>query len=250
MTTADLAKEPRAVARMFDGVADHYDLADSVMTLGLVHWWRRRTRQELEPLRGRRVLDLAAGTCTSSIELARRGAQVVACDFSVGMLRRGKARLRGSREDVSLVAGDALQLPFQAAAFDKVTISFGLRNVQDVPGALAELLRVAKPGGQLVVCEFSRPVWRPFRAVYRWYLTRVMPLVAALVASNAPAYGYLAQSIWSWADQDELERLMELAGWRGARHRNLMGGIVALHTARAPSRVENSPRKASPSPSE
>jgi demethylmenaquinone methyltransferase/2-methoxy-6-polyprenyl-1,4-benzoquinol methylase len=168
---------------------------------------------------------------------------VVACDFSEGMLRRGQARLGAggrprrpgpSGAAVSLVGGDAARLPFADATFDKVTISFGLRNVQDVPGALAEMLRVTKPGGDLVVCEFSRPVWRPYRAVYRWYLRRVMPLVARLVASNSPAYTYLADSIWSWADQGELERQVELAGWEGAWHRDVMGGIVAIHCATAP----------------
>ncbi|MDR2378758.1 MAG: class I SAM-dependent methyltransferase, partial [Bifidobacteriaceae bacterium] len=129
------------------------------------------------------------------------------------------------------VGGDAACLPFAENSFDKVTISFGLRNVQDVPQALAELRRVVKPGGRLVVCEFSRPLWRPLRATYRWYLTHVIPALAKLVATNWPAYRYLADSIWAWADQTELERQLALAGWEGADHRNLMGGIVALHTA-------------------
>jgi demethylmenaquinone methyltransferase/2-methoxy-6-polyprenyl-1,4-benzoquinol methylase len=221
---------------MFDTVARNYDLADSVMTLGLVHWWRHRTLRALRPAPGEAILDLAAGTCTSSIAVARRGADVVACDFSEGMLRRGQRRLGAVSRSVSLVGGDAARLPFADRTFDKVTISFGLRNVQDVPRALAELLRVTKPGGALVVCEFSRPAWRPYRAFYRWYLIRVMPLVARLVASNHEAYRYLAESIWSWADQGELERQVELAGWDGATHANLMGGIVALHEARAPRR--------------
>jgi demethylmenaquinone methyltransferase/2-methoxy-6-polyprenyl-1,4-benzoquinol methylase len=221
---------------MFDTVAPKYDLVDSVMTLGLVHWWRHRTLQAVRPARGEAILDLAAGTCTSSIALARRGAEVVACDFSEGMLRRGQRRLGASSRAVSLVGGDAASLPFADATFDKATISFGLRNVQDVPRALTELRRVTKPGGALVVCEFSRPVWRPFRALYRWYLARVMPLVARLVASNHEAYRYLAESIWSWADQGELERLIEVAGWERVSHANVMGGIVALHQASVPAK--------------
>jgi demethylmenaquinone methyltransferase/2-methoxy-6-polyprenyl-1,4-benzoquinol methylase len=228
---------------MFDTVAPKYDLADTVMTAGLVHWWRRQTLRELAPVKGEAVLDLAAGTCTSSIALARRGASVVACDFSEGMLRRGQARLGPAGPQVALVGGDAVRLPFADGVFDKVTISFGLRNVQDVPAALAEMLRVAKPGGQLVVCEFSRPVWRPYRAAYRWYLKNVMPLVARLVASNSPAYRYLAESIWSWADQGELVRQIELAGWGDAEHRNVMGGIVALHRATAPQARRLGPRR-------
>jgi demethylmenaquinone methyltransferase/2-methoxy-6-polyprenyl-1,4-benzoquinol methylase len=132
------------------------------------------------------------------------------------------------------VGGDAARLPLAANSFDQVTISFGLRNIQDVPAALAEMLRVVKPGGRLVVCEFSRPLRRPWRALYGWYLARVMPLMARLATSNPEAYRYLAQSIWSWADQRELERQIELAGWEGADHGNLTGGIVALHWARAP----------------
>ncbi|MDR2347842.1 MAG: class I SAM-dependent methyltransferase [Bifidobacteriaceae bacterium] len=234
MTVADLAKEPRTVAKMFDSVAPRYDFADSVLSFGLVHWWRRRTLRAIKPAPGEVILDLAAGTCTSSIALARRGAEVVACDFSEGMLRQGQRRLGGLRGAVCLVAGDAAQLPLADGAFDKVTISFGLRNVQDVPRALAELLRVTKPGGTLVICEFSRPSGRPYRAVYRWYLAKVLPLVARLVASNRDAYRYLADSIWSWADQGELERQVKLAGWERAAHTNVMGGIVALHQARAP----------------
>jgi demethylmenaquinone methyltransferase/2-methoxy-6-polyprenyl-1,4-benzoquinol methylase len=231
-----LAKEPRTVAKMFDAVAPRYDLADTVMTAGLVHWWRRQTLRRVGPTSGQAILDLAAGTGTSSIVLARRGADVVACDFSAGMLLRCQSRLGSLAARVALVAGDAARLPFADATFDVVTISFGLRNVQDVPGALAEMLRVAKPGGRLVVCEFSRPVRRVWRAVYRWYLRRLMPFLARLVASNHQAYRYLAESIWSWADQGELERQIELAGWRAARHVNVTGGVVALHEATAPKR--------------
>jgi demethylmenaquinone methyltransferase/2-methoxy-6-polyprenyl-1,4-benzoquinol methylase len=234
VTAADLAKEPRTVASMFDTVAQNYDLADAIMTGGLVRWWRRRTVALVDPKPGERILDLAAGTCTSSLDLAKRGARVVACDFSEGMLRRGQRRLGPWLGQVSLIGGDAACLPVATGVFDKVTISFGLRNVQDVPKALAELRRVAKPGGRLVICEFSRPVWPPFRALYRWYLSNVMPALAKLVATNSPAYRYLADSIWAWADQHELERQLELAGWRDAQHVNVMAGVVALHTAVVP----------------
>ncbi|MDR0626852.1 MAG: class I SAM-dependent methyltransferase [Bifidobacteriaceae bacterium] len=231
MTTADLAKEPRTVAAMFDTVAPNYDFADAVMTVGLIGWWRRRTLKVIRPAPGERILDLAAGTCSSSIALAKRDASVVACDFSEGMLRQGRQRVGGRVGQLSLIGGDGTRLPFADETFDKVTVSFGLRNVQDVPKALTELRRVTKPGGKLVICEFSRPVWRPYRALYRWYLSRVMPALAKLVASNSPAYGYLADSIWAWADQQELERQLEQAGWASATHSNMMGGIVALHSA-------------------
>jgi demethylmenaquinone methyltransferase/2-methoxy-6-polyprenyl-1,4-benzoquinol methylase len=216
---------------MFDTVAQNYDFADAIMTVGLVRWWRRSTLQEVAPRVGERILDLAAGTCSSSVALAKRGAQVVACDFSEGMLQRGRRRLGTGARRVGLVGGDATDLPFADATFDKVTISFGLRNVQDVPQALREMRRVTKPGGKIVICEFSRPVWRPYRAVYRWYLSKVMPVLAKVVATNSPAYRYLADSIWAWADQGELERQIALAGWSQPKHRNVMGGIVALHRA-------------------
>jgi demethylmenaquinone methyltransferase/2-methoxy-6-polyprenyl-1,4-benzoquinol methylase len=218
---------------MFDTVAQNYDFADAVMTVGLVRWWRRQTIRAVAPRPGERILDLAAGTCTSSVALAKRGARVVACDFSSGMLRQGRRRLGCWASQVSLIGGDATYLPFADATFDKVTISFGLRNIQDVPQALREARRVTKAGGSIVVCEFSRPVWRPFRAVYRWYLANIMPALAKLVATNSPAYKYLADSIWAWADQAELERQLEMAGWIRASHRDVMGGIVALHRAQA-----------------
>lgn len=230
VTIADLEKEPHAVAAMFDDVAGKYDLTDTLLTVGVEKLWRRATVKALDLKPGQRVLDLACGTGTSTRALTRRGAQVVACDFSEGMLAVGRRRLGGL--PVRLVGGDATSLPFADNSFDAVTISFGLRNVADVPRALAEMRRVAKPGGRLVVCEFSRPRFRVVRAMYRFYLTRVIPLVAGLVASNPEAYTYLAASIVAWPDQYLLERQLSLAGWQQVTHRNVTGGIVAVHKAR------------------
>jgi demethylmenaquinone methyltransferase/2-methoxy-6-polyprenyl-1,4-benzoquinol methylase len=220
---ADLAKQPREVAAMFDGVARRYDLTNTVLSFGLDRHWRRATRAALAIRPGQRVLDLAAGTAVSTVDLARAGAAAVACDFSLGMLRQGRHR------GVPLVAGDALRLPFPDAAFDAVTISFGLRNVADVDLALRELARVTRPGGRLVVCEFSRPTWAPFRAVYLEYLMRALPAVARRVASNPDAYVYLAESIRAWPDQPALAGRIAAAGWRDVAWRDLTGGIVALH---------------------
>jgi len=224
-----MAKRPRDVAAMFDGVARRYDLTNTVLSMGQDRLWRRRTRQCLELRAGQLVLDLAAGTGVSTAELRRSGAQAIACDFSLGMLQAGRANRR--RRGVPFVAGDALHLPFAAEAFDAATISFGLRNVADVPGALGELARVVRPGGRLVVCEFSRPVWRPFRFVYLNYLMRALPLIARRVASNPEAYVYLAETIRLWPPQQELARVIAAAGWTDVRFRNLSGGIVALHLA-------------------
>lgn len=210
---------------MFDAVAGRYDITNTVLSLGQDRLWRRATRKALSLGPGDRVLDLAAGTAVSTVELARSGAWCVAADFSVGMLLAGKGRA------VPKVAGDATRLPFADQTFDAVTISFGLRNVVDHEAGLREMARVTKPGGRLVVCEFSTPTNPLFRTVYKEYLMQALPRVARAVSSNPEAYVYLAESIRAWPDQTELARRIESAGWSGVRWRNLTGGIVALHAA-------------------
>jgi len=229
MSRATLEKRPHDVAAMFDAVARRYDRTNTVMSLGLDRHWRRRTRQALELRPGQRVLDLAAGTGVSTVELALSGAYAVGCDFSLGMLRTGLARRE--RQHVPVVAGDALRLPFRDNAFDAVTIAFGLRNVVDTEQALREMARVVRPGGRLVVCEFSRPSFTPFRRLYLNYLMRGLPVLAQRVSSNPDAYAYLAESIRSWPGQLELARQIAATGWVDVHWRNLTGGIVALHRA-------------------
>jgi demethylmenaquinone methyltransferase / 2-methoxy-6-polyprenyl-1,4-benzoquinol methylase len=229
MTRAELDKDPRDVATMFDGVAARYDLTNAVLSLGQDRRWRRRTRDSLQLRPGQRVLDVAAGTGVSTAELGRSGAYAVACDFSVGMLAAGRAHKR--RASVPFVAGDALHLPFADGSFDATTISFGLRNVVDVGQALRELSRVTRPGGRLAVCEFSQPVWKPMRVVYLNYLMRALPAIARRVSSNPDAYVYLAETIRAWPPQDELARTIADCGWANVRWRNFTFGIVALHLA-------------------
>jgi len=225
---ADLDKQPHEVAAMFDDVAERYDLTNDVLSLGQTRLWRRAVAQAVAAAPGERVLDLAAGTGSSSLPFAAAGAQVVAADFSLGMLRVGKRAHPG----LDLLAGDALRLPFADAAFDAVTISFGLRNVTDVDAALTEMARVTRPGGRLVVCEFSHPVNSAFRTVYLQYLMRSLPAVARGVSSNPDAYVYLAESIRAWPDQAGLAARIAAAGpWNRVGWRNLTGGIVALHRA-------------------
>ncbi|HEY0636714.1 MAG TPA: demethylmenaquinone methyltransferase [Pseudonocardiaceae bacterium] len=228
MTRAGLDKDPRAVARMFDGVARRYDLTNTLISAGRDRRWRHLTRKALDPLPGELVLDLAAGTAVSTVELARSGARCVAADFSLGMLRAG------NRRQVPRIAADALSLPFEDESFDAVTISFGLRNVVDPDRALRELARVTRPGGRLVVCEFSTPTWRPFRFVYRRYLMRALPLVADRVSSNPEAYRYLSESILGWPDQRALAERIAAAGWADPAWRNMTGGVAALHHAVKP----------------
>lgn len=228
MPRAGLDKDPRDVAAMFDGVARRYDLTNTVLSFGQDRWWRRCTRAAVAAGAGERVLDLAAGTAVSTGELARAGAWCVAADFSLGMLRAGRHR------EVPLVGADALALPFADGAFDAVTISFGLRNVADPDAALAELGRVTRPGGRLVVCEFSIPTWPVFRTVYLEYLMRALPALARGVSSNPEAYIYLAESIRAWPDQRALAGRVAAAGWIDVGWRNLTGGIVALHRAVKP----------------
>lgn len=230
MPRATLDKKPAEVASMFDGIARRYDLVNDLVSLGQDRRWRRLVREAVGARPGDKVLDLAAGTGTSSEPFADDGAVVVPSDISLGMLSVGKER----RPDLPFVAGDATALPFADGAFDAVTISFGLRNVVDTDAALREMLRVVRPGGRLVVCEFSTPTWGPFRTVYMEYLMRALPVVAGAVTRDKGSYEYLAESIRSWPDQAGLGRLMRQAGWERVAYRNLSGGIVALHRGHRP----------------
>lgn len=225
MSRASLDKEPHEVAAMFDGVADKYDFTNDVLSLGQAGAWRRAVAAAVDARPGERVLDLAAGTGTSSLPFQQAGASVVACDFSLGMLNVGRTR----NPDLDFVAADGMRLPFRDEAFDAVTISFGLRNMVDTTAALRELRRVTKPGGRLLVCEFSHPTNGPFRTVYIEYLMRALPTIAKRVASNPDAYVYLAESIRAWPDQRGLATLIQASGWSRVAWRDLTGGIVALH---------------------
>ncbi len=212
---------------MFDRVAANYDLANDVLSLGQDRAWRTLVVEAVQPAPGQVILDLAAGTGTSSEPFAVAGATVVPTDLSMGMLTVGKRRLPA----LDFVAADALRLPYADASFDAVTISFGLRNVEDTEAALVEMRRVTKPGGRLVVCEFSTPTWKPLRILYSNYLVAAIPKIASVVSSNPVAYEYLAESIHAWPDQSSLAAMIQAAGWHQVEWRNLSSGIVALHRA-------------------
>jgi demethylmenaquinone methyltransferase/2-methoxy-6-polyprenyl-1,4-benzoquinol methylase len=261
MTRANLDKRPGEVSAMFDKVAGRYDLMNDVLSLGQDRWWRRIVARAVGARAGELVLDLAAGTGTSSRSFTAAGASCVACDFSLGMLQVGASRLRSAQAEppvrpgdgqpgdgppgderpgpvppgpVRFVAGDALLLPFRDQAFDAVTISFGLRNVADPDLALAELLRVTRPGGRLVICEFGHLPWPRLNTVYESYLVTALPVVARRLSGSPEAYDYLAESIKDWPAQPELARRIAAAGWSAVRWRNLTMGVVAVHHARRP----------------
>jgi demethylmenaquinone methyltransferase / 2-methoxy-6-polyprenyl-1,4-benzoquinol methylase len=222
---------------MFDAVAGRYDLLNDILSGGQVRVWRRAVARIAGTGPGERVLDLAAGTGTSSLTFTATGADCVACDFSLGMLRAGQARLSGRERAahegrLGLVGGDALRLPFRDETFNAVTISFGLRNVAGTVPALAEMRRVTRPGGRLVVCEFSTITIAPLDKLYRRYLSNVLPAIARRTARNPEAYEYLADSITDWPAQRELAGQIEAAGWSAVRWRDLSLGVVAVHVGR------------------
>jgi len=230
VTTADLNKIPRDVALMFDGVARGYDRTNAVLSMGSSALWRIATVRALELQSGDRVLDIAGGTGTSAKAIERAGASVVALDFSSGMVAEGRRR----HPAIEFVVGDAEALPFESASFNAVTVSFGLRNFANPQVAIGEMYRVLKPGGRVVICEFSHPVSPVLRLGYQAYLKRVMPLVSRLVSSHYDAYNYLFDSINDWPEQRVLSQWLRAAGFTRVAYRNLSGGIVALHRAKSP----------------
>ena len=241
MTKAGLDKRPGDVSAMFDQIAERYDLLNDVLSLGQDRLWRRFVAATVAAVPGERVLDLAAGTGTSSRTFTAAGAYCVACDFSLGMLQVGARKAAGRRRPdgpapgpVRFAAGDALALPFRDRAFDAVTISFGLRNVADPDAALAEMLRVTRPGGRLVICEFGHLPADRLDAWYGRYLSTALPAVARRLSPSGDAYEYLAESIREWPRAPELARRMGAAGWSAIRWRDLTLGVVTVHAALRP----------------
>ena len=225
---------------MFDDVSTHYDRTNNVLSAGNDVLWRIATTKAVSPRPGERILDLAAGTGTSSASLARPvkngvgGAHVVAADFSPGMIEVGRRQQAGN-PNIEFIVADGMNLPFGDNEFDAVTISFGLRNIVDPKVALSQLYRVTKPGGRIVICEFSTPPFTPIRVGYSTYLQRVMPAVARVASSNPAAYIYLAESIKDWPNQTTLSRWLSETGFQQVGYRNLTFGIVALHRGVKPS---------------
>jgi demethylmenaquinone methyltransferase / 2-methoxy-6-polyprenyl-1,4-benzoquinol methylase len=226
VSKADLSKSPEQVSKMFDDVAHAYDKTNDLLSFGQAKLWRKKVLEKVAPQSGEKILDIAAGTGTSSMALKLPGVEVVAADFSKGMLAEGKKRY----PELEFVFADAMKLPFKNNEFDVVTMSFGLRNVQDRDKALSEFLRVLKPGGRLVICEFSH-VPGLLGVFYRAYLTLILPHVSRLASKTPDAYSYLSESIVAWPKQAELAKDIAKAGFSKTQWKNLSFGVVAIHSA-------------------
>ena len=222
---ANLNKDPDDVSKMFDDVANRYDFLNDLLSLGRTKAWRRAVTSIIAPKPGMKILDIAAGTGSSSRPLVDKGAEVTALDFSRGMIEQG----RKQNKNIKFVQGDALKLPFEDNSFEVTTISFGLRNTSSTEIALKEALRVTKDGGRIVVAEFSHPVNPIFKKIYLNYLMKALPVIVKKISKNPDAYIYLADSIRAWPDQAELASIMRDSGFKSVAWQDLTFGIVAVH---------------------
>lgn len=226
MSKANLDKKPAEVAAMFDQVAPTYDRTNDLLSLGQSRLWRSKVAKAVDSKSGQVILDLAAGTGSSSVAFVKPGVKVIATDFSEGMLAEGRKR----HPALDFQFADATKLPFNDESIHAVTISFGLRNVVDVDVALSEMFRVLKPGGRVVICEFSKVTLPVFKQFYNLYLTKLLPKVSGLFSKTPEAYSYLAESIVAWPDQAGLAVSLLDAGFENVSFRNLNFGVVAIHT--------------------
>lgn len=217
---------------MFSSIAPRYDLLNHLLSLNVDKLWRRRAVDELQWERAPKgiYLDNCAGTLDLACELARRpgfAGRVIGSDFTFAMLQLGGHKIE--RLPVQRVCADALSLPYPDATFDGATVGFGVRNLADLDAGLAEMARVLKPGGRLVILEFTTPSWQPFRALYFLYFRRILPAVGSLISRHDSAYSYLPESVLNFPEPPRLAEMMADAGFESVGYRRLSGGIAALH---------------------
>lgn len=229
------AKDSARIRAMFGRVASRYDLLNHLLSASLDRVWRRKLARSLAISPGARVLDLCCGTGDQAEALRAPGVEIVAADFCLPMLALARPKFaRGSSPAPAPLQADALSLPFPAAEFDAASVSFGLRNVADLDGALRELARVLKPGGELAVLEFSIPAWQPLKGLYLFYFQKVLPSVGRMISSDDAAYSYLPSSVLEFPQRDGFTARMAAAGFESPRHHSLTGGILCLYRGRIP----------------
>ena len=232
--TVAVKDKARRVRGVFDSVATRYDLMNDLMSGGIHRLWKKYTVDQAAVRRGQAVLDLAGGTGDLARVFAGQGVQtghVVLADINFAMLQQGRSRLidAGVAGNLSITQVDAEKLPFADNSFDLVTIAFGLRNVTDKDAAIASMYRVLKPGGKMLILEFSKPI-DALQPIYDLYSFKVLPALGKIVADDADSYRYLAESIRKHPDQETLLGMMEAQGFERCRYHNMTGGVVALHT--------------------
>jgi demethylmenaquinone methyltransferase / 2-methoxy-6-polyprenyl-1,4-benzoquinol methylase len=233
------SEHARRVREMFAGIANRYDLLNHLLSGNTDRRWRRLVAKRLHEVlskEGARVLDVACGTGDLSLALAKEaGARVVGTDFCRPMLEIARRKAAANDfSEIPFVEGDALKLPFAEGSFDAVSIAFGLRNLASVEAGLRELRRILKPGGRAAILEFSTPVVPGFRALFRFYFTRVLPKIGGMISGSRGAYEYLPDSVSRFPDQKRLAQMMREAGFEEVEYKNLTGGVAALHLGTRP----------------
>lgn len=229
-------RDAQKVEQMFSGIASRYDLLNHLLSLGLDIRWRKRVAMETGKINCRRILDVCTGTGDMAVELCRfwtDKAHIDAIDFSRELIEIGRKKIKKANmnERITFREGNAERLPYKDEQFDALTITFGLRNISDRPGALREFYRVTRPGGCFICLEFSQPTNRLFEGIYSFYLMKLVPLVSRILGSDPAAYKYLGNTIRGFPSPSELIRLIESAGWEEVTYQRLAGGIVAIHRA-------------------
>ena len=227
-----MAKKEK-VQEMFNGIAPKYDLLNHLLSMGIDKSWRRKAMRELEGGRRRTVLDIACGTGDFSIEALRHGVErVVGADISENMLAvaREKAREKGLEDRLEFRYGDSENLDFEDGTFDAVTVAFGVRNFEHLERGLAEMCRVLRPGGKVVVLEFSTPERFPMKQLYRFYFKQILPRVGGLVSGDRKAYEYLPASVFAFPQGDRFLQIMRSCGYKNVAQRRLTFGIASLYT--------------------